>query len=144
MHGSQNYAGRIQLSPDALAARGIGIDQVTEAISRWNVNLPAGVLWGRDKAQTLDADGQLRNAQEFRDLVVARPNGSPVRLGDLGRVVDDVQDNRAASWFNGTRAIMLAVQRQPGTNTVEVSEVVRAVIENLRPQLPASVHGNLL
>jgi len=144
VYGSQKYAVRIQLSPDALAARGIGIDQVTEAIGRWNVNLPAGVLWGRDKAQTLDADGQLRNAQEFRDLVVARPNGSAVRLGDLGRVVDDVQDNRAASWFNGTRAIMLAVQRQPGTNTVEVSDGVRALIDKLRPQLPASVHVNLL
>src|SRR6266550_1748618 len=114
------YAERIQLDPKALATRAIGIDEVANGIAAGNVNLPTGILWGPHRAYTVQANGQLQSAAEFRPLVVTYRNGAPVRLQDLGRVLDDVQDNKSAAWFNGSRAIVLAVQRQPGANTVEV------------------------
>jgi HAE1 family hydrophobic/amphiphilic exporter-1 len=137
--GQQKYAVRIQLDPNALASRGIGIDEVAGAVTAGNVNLPNGVLWGTDKAYTLEASGQLANAAAFRPLVVTYRNGAPVRLEDLGRVEDGVQDNRVAAWYNGVRAVVLAIRRQPGTNTVQVADAVRGRIEELRDQLPASV-----
>jgi HAE1 family hydrophobic/amphiphilic exporter-1 len=139
VNGSQKYAVRIQLDPQALAARGIGLDEVTRAIGSGNVNLPSGILWGTDRAYAVQAEGQLTNAAAFRPLVIAYRSGTPVRLGDLGRVVDSVQDTKAASWFNGTRAIILTIQRQPGTNTVAVAARVRAVMAEVGKQLPASV-----
>jgi HAE1 family hydrophobic/amphiphilic exporter-1 len=137
--GSQKYAVRVQLDPQALASRGVGIDEVTQAIDRNNVNQPTGVLWGKEQAQTIRVDGQLENAREFRSLVVATRDGKPIRLSDLGRVEDSVQDNRTASWYNGKRAIVLAIQRQPGTNTVAVADGVHKLVDGLRPQLPGSV-----
>ncbi len=137
--GSQKYAVRIQLDPQALAARGVGIDQVSSAISDGNVNLPTGILWGPDKAFTLQSNSQLESAKEFRDLIIKNQDGAPVRLGDLGQVLDGVQDTRTASWFNGRRSVVLAVQRQPGTNTVRVADAVHAMVERLKPQLPGSV-----
>jgi HAE1 family hydrophobic/amphiphilic exporter-1 len=139
VYGSQKYAVRIQLDPQALAARGVGIDQVTDAVGSGNVSLPTGVLWGPERALTLKADGQMENAKEFRSLVITTRDGRPVRLGDLGLVADDVQDTRVASWFNGRRAIVLAIQRQPGTNTVAVADGVHDMVERLKPQLPGSV-----
>ena len=137
--GSQKYAARIQLDPRALAARGIGIDEVAAAAAQGNVNLPTGVLWGANKAYTLKADGQLENAAEFGELIVAYRNGNPVRLRDVGRVKDDVQTNKVAAWFNDTRSITLAVQKQPGTNTVQVADAVNELLPKLRAQMPASV-----
>ncbi len=144
VYGSQKYAVRVRLDPQALASRGVGIDQVAEAIGSGNVNLPTGVLWGAEKALTVRSDGLLNNAKEFRSLVVAMRNGAPVRLGNLGQVVDDVQETRVASWFNGKRGIVLAIQKQPGTNTVAVADAVHALIARLRPQLPRSVHLDVL
>ncbi|HEX2450091.1 MAG TPA: efflux RND transporter permease subunit [Gemmatimonadales bacterium] len=137
--GQQKYAVRIQLDPSALANRGIGIDEVADAVTAGNVNLPNGVLWGTEKAYTLEATGQLANAAAFRPLVVTFRNGAPVRLQDLGRVEDGVQDNRVAAWYNGVRSVVLAIRRQPGTNTVQVADAVRARVDELRDQLPASV-----
>ncbi len=137
--GSQKYAARIQLDPRALAARGIGIDEVATAAAQGNVNLPTGVLWGANKAYTLKADGQLENAAEFGELIVAYRNGNPVRLRDLGKVKDDVQSNKVAAWFNDTRSITLAVQKQPGTNTVQVADAVNKLLPVLRAQMPESV-----
>jgi len=137
--GSQKYAVRIQLDPRQLAARQIGIDEVASAINSGNVNLPSGVLWGPQRAYTLQASGELASADEFRHLVITYRNGSPVRLQDLGLVKDDVQNNKVASWFSGTRAIVLAVQRQPGTNTVQVADDVKALVASLQGQLPASL-----
>ncbi len=137
--GQQKYAVRIQLDPNALAVRGIGIDEVADAVATGNVNLPNGVLWGTDKAYTLEASGQLENAAAFRPLVVTFRNGAPVRLQDLGAVTDGVQDTRVAAWYNGVRSVVLAIRRQPGTNTVQVADAVRARVEELRDQLPASV-----
>ena len=108
MYGSAKYAVRIQLDPSALASRQIGIDEVANAISDQNVNLPTGVLNGPTKTYTVQANGQLQNAASFRRLVVAYRNGAPVHLGDLGQVLDDVQNNKSIAWFNGTRGVILA------------------------------------
>ena len=137
--GSMKYAIRIQLDPQQLAVRNIGIDEVSLAVENGNVNLPTGTLWGTDKAYSVESQGQLNNAAEFGALVVAYRDGAPVRLRDLGRVVDSVQDTKRASWFNGQRAVVLAIQRQPGTNTVAVAERVKAEVERLRSQIPPSI-----
>ncbi|MBK7367782.1 MAG: efflux RND transporter permease subunit [Candidatus Eisenbacteria bacterium] len=137
--GSQKYAVRVRLDPHALRARGIGIDEVSAAISSGNVNLPTGILWGRNRTATIQANGQLSDAKDFGNLVVAWRDGSPVRVRDLGQVIDDVQNNRVASWVHGDRAIVLAVQRQPGTNTVQVADRVQELLDRLKPQMPASV-----
>ncbi len=139
VYGSQKYAVRVQVDPQALQARGIGIDEVAAAVDAGNPNVPTGILWGPHRAYTVLADGQIESAPEFRQLVVAYRNGAAVRLQDVARVLDDVQDNKTASWFDGARAIMLAVQRQPGTNTVAVANAVTRAIAALGPQLPASV-----
>jgi HAE1 family hydrophobic/amphiphilic exporter-1 len=137
--GSQKYAVRVQLDPQALAARQIGIDEVARAVGAGNVNLPTGILWGSDRTYAVKADGQLEDAAAFRSLAVAYRNGAVVRLGDLGQVIDGVQDSKAAAWFGGDRGIGLAIQRQPGTNTVQVAADVRAAMAKLSSQLPASV-----
>ena len=142
--GSSKYAVRIQLDPRQMASRSIGIDQVASAIGAGNVNMPTGTLWGDDKAYTVQANGQISDAPAFRQLIVTYRNGNPVRLGDLGLVLDDMQDNKSFSWFDGTRAIVLAIQRQPGTNTVEVSEAVQKMVAQLSDQIPASVKVNVL
>ena len=139
VYGAQKYAVRVRLNPHALNAHQIGIDDVASAINAGNVNLPTGILWGTNRTSTVQANGQLSNAQDFGDLVVAWRNGSPVRVRDLGQVVDDVQNNRTASWVKGNRAIVLAIQRQPGTNTVAVANRVADLLERLKPQMPASV-----
>jgi HAE1 family hydrophobic/amphiphilic exporter-1 len=137
--GSAKYAVRIQLDPTALAYRKIGIDEVATAVNSQSVSEPTGVLWGPTTAYTVQATGQLTNAAEFRGLTVVYRNGAAVQLGALGRVLDDVENNRSASWFNGVRAIVLAVQRQPGTNTVEVANAVRAELDSMKTQIPSGV-----
>ena len=144
VYGSQKYAVRIQVDPKALATRGIGLDEVTSAVSAGNPNLPTGTLWGPQRAYTVLADGSISSAPEFRKLAVTYQNGTPVRLQDVARVLDDVQDNRTASWFDGRRAIVLAIQRQPGTNTVQVADAVKATVAGLASQLPASVEVSTL
>jgi HAE1 family hydrophobic/amphiphilic exporter-1 len=139
VYGSMKYAVRIQLDPQQLAARRIGIDEVSQAVQNGNVNLPTGILWGTDKAYSVESQGQLTSAAGFADLVVAYRDGAPVRLRDLGRVVDSVQDTKRASWYNGQRAVVLAIQRQPGTNTVAVAERVTAEVDRLRSQIPPSI-----
>jgi len=142
--GSGKYAVRIQVDPKALASRGIGLDEVTAAVSAGNPNLPTGTLWGPQRAYTVLADGSISSAPEFRQLAVTYQNGAPVRLQDVARVLDDVQDSRNASWYDGKRAIVLAIQRQPGTNTVQVADAVKATVASLSGQMPASVEVNTL
>jgi len=144
IYGSQQYAVRVQLDPHELAGRGIGIDQVVTSINNNNVNMPTGVLWGSDKAYTIKATGQLNNAAQFRPIVVAYRNGAPVRLQDLGRVFDGVQNSRVAAWFNDSRCLLLAVQRQPGTNTVEVAGGVKELLNSIKQQLPATARVEIL
>ncbi len=142
--GSQKYAVRVQLDPQALAAKGIGIDEVTSAIGRQNVNLPTGTLYGRFQAFTVEASGQLTEAAAYRPLIVTYRNGSPVYLRDIGRVIDSVENDKIASWYNTTRAVVLAIQRQPGTNTVEVVDLIRELLPRFRSLIPASVDINVL
>jgi HAE1 family hydrophobic/amphiphilic exporter-1 len=144
VYGSQKYAVRIQLDPRSMAYRKIGIDEVVNAVNSGNANLPTGTLWGPNRAYTVTATGQIQDAAGFRPLIVATRNGLPVRLQDVGRVEDDVQDNKVASWFNGDRSIVLAIQRQPGTNTVAVADAVHRTMAALQKELPAAVNLQLL
>jgi HAE1 family hydrophobic/amphiphilic exporter-1 len=142
--GSQKYAVRIRLDPKALASRSIGIDEAATAIQSGNANLPTGTLWGAHKAFTVETPGQLENAAAYRPLIVAYRNGSPVQLGELGQILDGVENDKTASWYNADRSIVLAVRRQPGTNTVAVVQSIRNILPNFTSQLPASVKLNIL
>ncbi len=146
--GSQKYAVRTQLDPRALASRGIGIDEVANAVASGNVNLPTGTLQGATKSFTIEASGQLMNAAAYRPLIVAYRNGNPVRLQELGMVIDSVENDKIASWFNtstrSTRAVILAIQRQPGTNTVEVVDSIKGLLPRFRAEMPASVNLDTL
>ncbi|CAK0755515.1 multidrug efflux pump RND permease subunit MdtB [Azospirillaceae bacterium] len=139
VYGAQRFAVRIQIDPDALSARGIGIDDVQKAITAANANTPVGTLSGPHQQLTIETNRQLLNAEAFRPLVVAFRNGAPVRLSDVATVIDSVQNNRVAAWFNGVRAIVLAIQRQPDANTVEVVDRVRTLMPALQQELPAAV-----
>ena len=142
--GSQKYAVRAQLDPSAMATLGIGIDEVQRALADSNVNLPTGTLWGPNQAFSVQATGQLTSAAAFRPLIVAYRNGSPVRLEQLGRVIDGVQTDKVASWYKNERAVVLAIQKQPGTNTIEVVDSINRLMPAFRTQLPASVNLNTL
>ena len=144
VYGSQKYAVRVQIDPQALASRAIGIDEVYAAIQAGNVNMPSGDLQGEHRAYTLQASGQLLRADAYGPLIVTWRNGSPVRLSDLGKVFDSVEDNKTASWYNGMRAIVLAIQRQPGTNTIEVVNEVKRLLPAFREQMPSSVNMDIL
>ncbi len=137
--GSQKYAVRVQLDPQALASRGIGIDDVRQALTAGNVNLPGGTLYGNTKAYTVQPTGQLTNAAAFGPLIVAYRNGNPVRLDELGAVEDSVENDKVASWLNNVRGMILAIQRQPGTNTVDVVDGIRRLLPSFRAEIPASV-----
>jgi HAE1 family hydrophobic/amphiphilic exporter-1 len=139
VYGSMKYAVRIRLDPRAMASRQIGIDEVAAAITEANANMPTGILWGQHRSFTVEANGQLEDAQAFRPLIVAYRDGSPVRLQDIADVVDSVQNDKSANWYSGTRGIVLAIQRQPGTNTVQVASDVKAMVTRLATQLPPSV-----
>jgi HAE1 family hydrophobic/amphiphilic exporter-1 len=144
VYGSQQYAVRIQLDPNALATRGIALTDVEQAVGNANVNLPTGTLYGRDKATYVQATGQLNDAQAYRPLIVAYRNGAPVRLDQIGRVFDSVQNDKVAAWYNGTRGVVLAIQRQPGTNTIEIVDAVRRVLPTFEAQLPPSIKLSIL
>jgi len=139
VYGQQKYAVRVQVDPNALASRGIGINEVEQAISQANVNLPTGTLSGKDRDFAVQATGQLFDAAAFRPVVVAYRNGSPVRLQELGRVIDSTQNDKVAAWFNGKRSIILAVQRQPGVNTIETVDRIKALLPAFRAQVPQGI-----
>ena len=142
--GQQKYAVRVQLDPKALATRGIGLDEVTNAIQRANVNLPTGTLYGAYKALTVQATGQLTNASAYRPLIVTYRNGSPVYLEELGHVMDSVENNKVALWYGDTRAEVLAIRRQPGTNTIQVVDDIKRLLPTFRSQIPASIRMDML
>ncbi|OLB85697.1 MAG: acriflavine resistance protein B [Acidobacteriales bacterium 13_2_20CM_2_55_5] len=143
VYGAQKYAVHAKLDPKALASRQIGIDEVTTAIQNGNVNLPTGTLYGAHQAFVVQASGQLKKAIDYEPLIVAYRNGAPVRLKDLGSVVEGVENDKTASWFFDNkglrRAIILAIQRQPGTNTVEVVDSIKALLPSFRTVMPPSV-----
>ncbi|TWA93052.1 HAE1 family hydrophobic/amphiphilic exporter-1 [Azospirillum brasilense] len=138
IYGAQKYAVRVQVDPNALAVRGIGIDELQKALAAANANTPVGTLSGARQQLVLAANPQLPDADAFRGLIVAYRNGAPVRLGDVANVLDSVENARTASWHNGTRAIVMAVQRQPDANTVDVVDRVRNLLPTFRAQLPPS------
>jgi len=144
IYGSQKFAVRVRLDPRAMASRQIGIDEVATAVGNANVNLPTGVIDGTKQAFTIESNGQLFKAADYRSIVVAYRGGSPVRLEDLGEVLDSVENIKSAGWYNNTRGIVLAIQRQPGTNTIEVVDNVKKLLPSFRDQIPAAVELNVL
>jgi HAE1 family hydrophobic/amphiphilic exporter-1 len=144
VYGAQKFAVRVQLDPSLMAAHNIGIDDVEIALGAHNVNLPTGTLWGPRQAYTVQATGQLNTAAAYRPLIVAYRNGSPVRLEQLGRVIDSVENDKVAAWYNDTRTIYLIVQRQPGSNTVEVVDAIKELLPSFREQMPPSVKLDIL
>ena len=142
--GPQQYAVHVQVDPNKLAAYGLGIDTVEQAVEAGNVNQPLGTLYGTHQAFTIQANGQLMNAAAFRSLIVAYRNGNPVRLQEVANVIDSVQNDKVAAWFGQTRGIVLAVQRQPGVNTVAVVDAIKKQLPTLRAQIPAAVNIDML
>lgn len=140
----QKFAVRVQVDPRSLSTRGIGIDEVSRAIQSGNVNLPAGALYGEFNAFTVQPNGQLFTASAYEPLIVAYRNGSPVRIKDIGKAIDSVENDKTASWFNGTRAVVMAVQRQPGSNTIEIIDSINKCMPSLRAQIPGAVSVNTL
>jgi hydrophobic/amphiphilic exporter-1 (mainly G- bacteria), HAE1 family len=142
--GSQKYAVRVQLNPNALTSYGLGIEEVGDAVADANVNLPTGALSGNYQGFTVTATGQLLDAAKYRPLIVAYRNGSPIYLDQLGRVLDSVENDKVASWYKDQRAVILAIQRQPGTNTVAVVDAIKMLLPTFRAQIPASVELDIL
>ncbi|PYS50283.1 MAG: acriflavine resistance protein B, partial [Acidobacteria bacterium] len=148
VNGQQKYAVRVHLDPTKLAAKQIGMNEVEAALRNWNVNIPTGTMYGPERTLTLRADGQLTSAAAFRKMVVVERNGSPVHLEELGNVIDSVEDDKNASWQNDAngvqRSIILAIQRQPGSNTVEVADAIEKLMPVFRQQLPQSINLDVL
>ena len=146
--GAQKYAVHVQMDPNAMASRQVGINEIQTALTNWNVNLPTGSIIGPQRAFTLEASGQLMSASDYRPVVVAYRDGSPVRLEELGNVIDSVEDDKTASWYyshrGSSRAIILAIQRQPGTNTIEVTDGVKHLLPLFQTELPAAVNMDVL
>ncbi len=144
VYGAQKFAVRVQLNPNTLAGMGIGFDDIQNAVNAANSNTPVGSLSGAERSAVIQSNEQLTEAAQYRPLIVAYRNGNPVRLGDIANIADSVENDKTASWFNGKRSILLAVQRQPDANTVAVVDAVKAMLPYLNAQIPASVHLNVM
>jgi len=142
--GQQKYAVRVQVDPNALASRGVGINEVQQAIASANVNLPTGTLYGKDRLYAVQASGQLYDAAGYRPIIVSYRNGAPIRLDQVGRVIDGVQSDKVAAWFKDKRGIVLAIFRQPGTNTIEVVNSIRKLLPTFRAEVPAGISMEVL
>ena len=144
VYGSQMFAVRIQMDPNALASRGIGIDQIASAAAAANVDASTGTLNGTRQATLIQASGQLTSAAQYNRQIIVYRNGAPVRIGDVGRAIDSVQNNRVASWYNGQRAIVLAIQRQPGSNTIDIVNRIKSILPRFKANLPVSLSLDIL
>ncbi len=144
VYGSRKYALRVRVDPYGLTSRQIAIDDLAYAIKTGNVNLPTGALNTPGRAYAITADGQLSTATQFRQLIVAYRNGGPVHLGEVANVVDGVENEKLASWFNGEPAIVVTVMRQPGANTVEITDKIQALLPEIQRQLPQAVKVDVL
>jgi HAE1 family hydrophobic/amphiphilic exporter-1 len=138
LNGAQKFAVRIDLDPRELAARQIGIDQVASAVQQANSNRATGTLYGRDQQVVVQAQGKLLSAADYKPVVVAYKNGSPVRLYELANVFDGVENDKTGAFYNDTRTIMLSINRQPGTNIVQIVDAIHAILPSLQAQLPAA------
>ena len=137
--GAQKFAVRVQVDPVAAAARNISLDDVRSVVAKANSSAPVGTLQGEQQSVTLLATGAMNHAADYRDVVVAYRNGAPVKLNEVARVIDSVENDKIATWFNDARAIVLAIQRQPDANTVEVVDMVRAKLPAMRAQVPPAI-----
>src|SRR6266852_4016089 len=142
--GAQKFAVRVQVDPVAAAARNISLDDIRTVVSKTNSNTPVGTLNGPLQSVTLTASGAMTRAEEYRKVVVAYRNGAPVHLDEVARVIDSVENDKTASWFNNDRAIVLAIQRQPDANTVSVVDSVRARLPQFRAAVPPSIRMEVL
>jgi HAE1 family hydrophobic/amphiphilic exporter-1 len=139
VYGAQKFAVRVQVDPVAAAARNIPLDDIKTVVAKANSSTPVGTLQGPKEAVTLLATGAMPKAADYRDVVVAYRNGAPIKLNQVARVIDSVENDRVASWFNDARAIVLAIQRQPDANTVEVVDLVRDKLPAMRAQVPPAI-----
>ena len=149
VYGAQKYAVRMQLDPRKMASAKIGIDEISQAVQKGNVNMPTGTMWGSKQAYTVQANGQLTKAEQYRPLIVAYRGGKPIRLEQVAHVFDSVELDKSAAWFAGpdhklNRAMVLAVQRQPGTNTVEVVDNIRKLLPSFQEQMPAAMSLDIM
>jgi hydrophobic/amphiphilic exporter-1 (mainly G- bacteria), HAE1 family len=142
--GAQKYAVRVRVDPQALSAKGIGIDEALNAVRGGNSNLPTGNLYGPKQTYSVEDNGRLDDAAGYRQLVISYKDGSPVRLSEVAEVSDSVANERSASWYNGTRSIVLAIQRQPGSNTVAITSKIRAMLPELKSLIPAAINVDVL
>ncbi|MDQ8728809.1 efflux RND transporter permease subunit [Bradyrhizobium sp. LHD-71] len=143
IYGGQKFAVRVQADPEAAAARGLSMDDIRDAVQRANSTTPVGTLNGPSQNVTLQASGQLDKADMYRNIVVAWRNGAPVKLDEVARIYDSVENDKTATWFNGNRSIVLAIQKQPDANTVAVVDAVKARLPALQAQLPPSIETNV-
>ena len=139
VYGAQKFAVRVQVDPAAAAARNISLDDIRTVVAKANSSTPVGVLQGPQQSVTLLATGAIEKAADYRDVIVAYRNGAPVKLNEVARVIDSVENDTVASWFNDSRAIVLAIQRQPDANTVEVVDLVREKLPAMRAQIPPAI-----
>jgi HAE1 family hydrophobic/amphiphilic exporter-1 len=144
IYGAQKYATRVQVDPAAAAARNVSLDDIRRVLVATNSNSPVGTLYGPSQNVTLVATNAMRKAEEYRNVIVAWRNGAPVKLEEIANVIDSVENNQVASWFNDKRAIVLAVQKQPGSNAVAVVDAVREQLPTYRAQVPAAIDLEVL
>ncbi|SPE34045.1 multidrug efflux system, subunit B [Candidatus Sulfopaludibacter sp. SbA6] len=144
IYGAQKYAVRVQVDPDQLAVHGIGIDEVQRAIASSNTNLPTGRLDGDAQSYTIESNGTLSSASAYRPIIVAWRNGNPVRLEQIANVIDSVDNTKLMAWFNDVHALIIAVQKQPGTNTVEVVDGIRDLIPQFRREIPPAIRLSIV
>jgi HAE1 family hydrophobic/amphiphilic exporter-1 len=139
VYGAQKFAIRVQVNPTEAASRNIALEDVRSVVAKANSSTPVGVLTGPKQSVTLAATSAMPHADDYRDVVVAYRNGAPIKLNQIARVIDSVENNKIATWFNDARAIVLAIQRQPDANTVQVVDLVRQSLPNMRAQVPPSI-----
>src|SRR5213080_1625854 len=144
IYGAQKFAVRVQVDPVAAAARGLSLEDVRSVIARTNSSTPAGTLSGPQRDVTLSASGALEHAADYRSVMAAWRNGAPIKLDEIARVVDSVENDKIATWFNDKRGIVLAIQRQPDANTVSVVDLIRERLPAFRSQVPASINMDVL
>ena len=140
VYGAQKFAVRVQVDPAAAAARNISLDDIRTVVAKANSSAPVGILQGKQQAVTLLATGAMNHAADYRDVVVAYRNGAPIKLNEVARVIDSVENDKIATWFNDSRAIVLAIQRQPDANTVEVVDLVARQLPAMRAQIPPAIN----